>query len=77
MDRVQARTCGQISIRSVAHARIGVPILNRGVHEAQGHARTQYRRAIEHENLIGAEIALADGRDRPAGALDYVSAQPA
>jgi hypothetical protein len=27
---------------------------------AQGHARTQYRRAIEHRNLLGAEMALRE-----------------
>jgi hypothetical protein len=41
---------------------------------AQGHARTQYRRAIEHKNLLGAEMAL---REMPAvdllEALDYLA----
>jgi hypothetical protein len=35
----------------------------------QGHARTQYRRAIEHKNLIGAEMAL-----RETGAIDLLEA---
>jgi hypothetical protein len=27
---------------------------------AQGHARTQYRRAIERKNILGAEMALRE-----------------
>jgi hypothetical protein len=40
---------------------------------AQGHARTQYRRAIERKNLIGAETALREmGAVSFLEALDYV-----
>ena len=41
---------------------------------AQGHARTQYRRAIERKNLMGAEIALREmGAVDLLAALDYVA----
>jgi hypothetical protein len=41
---------------------------------AQGHARTQYRRAIEHKNLMGAEMALREmGAIDLLEALDYVA----
>jgi hypothetical protein len=41
---------------------------------AQGHARTQYRRAIEHKNLMGAEMALREMGDVDLlEALDYVA----
>jgi hypothetical protein len=36
---------------------------------AEGHARTQYRSAIEHKNLAGAEMAL-----REMGAVDLLEA---
>jgi hypothetical protein len=41
---------------------------------AQGHARTRYRRAIEHQNPMGAEIALREmGAIDLLEALDYVT----
>jgi hypothetical protein len=40
---------------------------------AQGSARTQYRRAIERRNLMGAEMALRDmGAVSLLEALDYL-----
>jgi hypothetical protein len=42
--------------------------------KAQGHARTQYRRAIEHKNLMGADMALREmGAINLLEALDYVA----
>jgi hypothetical protein len=41
---------------------------------AQGHARTHYGRAIEHRNLLGAEMALREmGAVDVLEALDYVA----
>ena len=41
---------------------------------AQGHARTQFRRAIERKNLMGAETALREmGAVDLLEALDYVA----
>jgi hypothetical protein len=41
---------------------------------AQGHARTQYRRAIERKNLMGAEMLLREmGAVDLLEALDYVA----
>jgi hypothetical protein len=41
---------------------------------AQGYARTQYRRAIERKNLMGAEMALREmGAVDLLEALDYVA----